>query len=122
MACAPLYGVRTFNVLELAIYVVGDSFGIFVQYPTPKIKIDGPIRTFSLYVILKIKQLNFATRFVMLFYIIGLGWFAPYGHCLHFFRSPFEFSGTKIFCSNPISDHFNDQYLVLYPRYPHQPL
>ena len=121
MACAPLYGVRTFNVLELAIYVVGDSFGIFVQYPTPKIKIDGPIRTFSLHVI-EIKQLNFATRFYMLFYIKGLGWFAHFGHCMHWFRPIFEFSGAKIFGSNPISDHCSDQYLVLYPRYPHQSL
>ena len=50
LACAPIFGARTSDILELAVYVVGDSFGIFVKYPTPRIKIDGPIRTFSLYV------------------------------------------------------------------------
>ncbi len=55
LACAPVSGAAgTLEILELAVYVVGDSFGIFVKYPTPKIKIDGPIRTFSLYVIIAI--------------------------------------------------------------------
>ena len=49
-ACAPFTGYYSRVVVELAAYIVGDAFGIFVKYPNPKIALDGPIKTFSLYV------------------------------------------------------------------------
>jgi len=49
-ACAPFTGYYSRAVVELAAYIVGDAFGIFVKYPQPKIALDGPIKTFSLYV------------------------------------------------------------------------
>ena len=51
-ACAPFTGYYSRAVVELAAYIVGDAFGIFVKYPQPKIALDGPIKTFSFYVYL----------------------------------------------------------------------
>ncbi len=53
MACAPYSGAFTRGFIELAVYIGGDAFGIFVKYPVPKIAINGPITTFSLNVTLK---------------------------------------------------------------------
>ena len=38
------------GILDLAVYIVGDGFGMLVKYPMPQTKIDAPIRVFSLYV------------------------------------------------------------------------
>jgi len=38
------------GILDLAVYVVGDGFGMLVKYPMPQTKIDAPIQVFSLYV------------------------------------------------------------------------
>ena len=48
LACAPYSGAFSSEVVQLAVYIGGDAFGIFVKYPVPKIAIDGPITTFSL--------------------------------------------------------------------------
>jgi len=53
LACAPYSGAFTSEVVQLAVYIGGDAFGIFVKYPVPKIAIHGPITTFSLNVIHK---------------------------------------------------------------------
>lgn len=50
LACAPFSGSAGYDVMELAVYVLGDAFGIFVKYPKSHIAIDGPIKVFSLYV------------------------------------------------------------------------
>jgi len=41
-------GAAAHDILELAIYVLGDQFGILVKYPTQETAIDGPTRVFSL--------------------------------------------------------------------------
>jgi len=38
------------GILDLAVDVVGDGFGMLVKYPMPQTKIDAPIQVFSLYV------------------------------------------------------------------------
>lgn len=48
-ACIPLTGTSGYDIYELAVYIVGDAFGIFAKYPKPHTSIDGPIKVFSLY-------------------------------------------------------------------------
>lgn len=50
VACIPLTGASAHGIYELAVYTVGDAFGIFVKYPKPYTSIDGPIKVFSLHV------------------------------------------------------------------------
>ena len=38
------------GILDLAVYIIGDGFGMLVKYPMPRTAIDGPIKVFSLYV------------------------------------------------------------------------
>ena len=53
LACAPYSGTFSSEVVQLAVYIGGDAYGIFVKYPVPKNAIDGPIKIFSLNVIHK---------------------------------------------------------------------
>jgi len=52
-ACAPFAGYNSHAVVELAAYIVGDAFGLYVKYPKPIMALDGPINTFSLYVTIR---------------------------------------------------------------------
>lgn len=36
------------DIMDMAIYINGDSFGMVTKYPMPREATDGPIRVFSL--------------------------------------------------------------------------
>ena len=43
--------IMRYRIIDLAVYIVGDSFGMLVKYPLPQTPTDAPIHVFSLYVI-----------------------------------------------------------------------
>jgi len=47
LACFPLSGSAGYDILELAVYLLGDSFAIFTKYPKSHIATNGPIQVFS---------------------------------------------------------------------------
>ena len=47
LACIPLAGTAGYDILELAVYVLGDAYAIFTKYPKPHTATEGPIRVFS---------------------------------------------------------------------------
>lgn len=48
IACAAFSGVAANDVVELAVYITQDGYGILTKYPESRIATDGPIKTFSL--------------------------------------------------------------------------
>ena len=48
MACTAFSGAFGFDIMDLAVYVLSDSYGILVQYPVPKTQDYSHIMTFSL--------------------------------------------------------------------------
>lgn len=48
LSCNPNTGFVAYDIIEMAVYILGDSVGLFVKYPMPKTPIDAPIRVFSL--------------------------------------------------------------------------
>ena len=50
LACTPFTGYTGYDIMELAVNVLGDGYGIFIKYPEPETQIIGPIMTLSFHV------------------------------------------------------------------------
>ena len=50
LVCFPFTGFVGYNIMELAVYGLGDSYGLFTRYPMPQTATAGPIKIFSIYV------------------------------------------------------------------------
>jgi len=48
LACNPNTGMAARDIVELAVYILGDSTAMFIKYPKPTTAKDGPIHVFSL--------------------------------------------------------------------------
>jgi len=48
MACTAFSGASGFDIMDLAVHVLSDSYGILVQYPVPQTSDYSHIMTFSL--------------------------------------------------------------------------